>query len=288
MHERQKNLPEIIADVCLPVALYYVASNIVLYVLNLLVQMIAERFFTGGPAWVAGHASAIQVADNALAMCVGFYLVRRQFLAEAAAGGEAVLAAPRRIAAGWLHEGLKRRKNDWRSYLLLLFSGTGAALALNFAAGLIDAASHDAAYRQVADTQYAVPIWLGLTAYGIISPIIEEGIFRGILYRKCRRYLGRALPAAVLSALLFGILHANLVQGVYGFLMGLLLAWFYERYDSFLAPVLIHAASNVSVFLLSTSGVFANIRSAVIGCCICTVISIFSTVFIVKKDKKRS
>lgn len=285
MNEGRKSTLEMIADVCLPVALYYVVSNIALYLLNLAVQFIAERFFAGGLTWVLDNAPAIRVADNAAAMCIGFYFVRRQFLTETAAGGEAVLVAPRRVAAGWLREGMKQRKSDWHRYILPLIAGTGAALALNFAAGLLDAASHDAVYDQVAGTQYAVPVWLGLIAYGIVSPIVEEGIFRGILYRKCRRYLGGALPAALISALAFGLLHGNVVQGVYGFLMGLMLAWLYERYDSFLAPVLVHAASNVSVFLLSMAGVFAGTLKAVIGCCICTTLSVFGIIIIVKTVK---
>lgn len=282
MNEGRKTTLEMAADVCLPVALYYVVSNIALYLLNLAVQFIAERFFAGGLTWVLDNASAIQVADNAVAMCIGFYVVRRQFLAETAAGGEPVLVAPRRVAAGWLREGMKQRKNDWHRFILPLISGAGAALALNFAAGLLDAASHDVVYDQVAGTQYAVPVWLGLIAYGIVSPIVEEGIFRGILYRKCRRCLGSAFPAALISALLFGFLHGNVVQGVYGFLMGLMLAWLYERYDSFLVPVLVHTASNVSVFLLSLAGVFASTKSAVTGCCICAFLSIFSMMFIIK------
>ncbi|MCM1538693.1 MAG: CPBP family intramembrane metalloprotease, partial [bacterium] len=250
----------------------------------------------------------LQVADNAAAMCIGFFCVRRAFLAETAAGGEPVLAAPRRIAAAWIRDGAGKRKKDWLWYFPLLISGTCAALALNFLAGFLQAASRDAAYTQVARTQYAVPVWLGLIAYGVVSPIVEEGVFRGILYLKCRRYLGRRLPAALLSALLFGILHGNVVQGVYGFLMGLIIVWFYERYDSFLAPVLVHAASNISVFLLSAIGAsgagdgmgtdsvpasgggfsgegFADTGAAFLCCAICAAISIFSAFIIVKKKK---
>lgn len=304
MRDTQKTTLQYVADVCLPIALYYVVSNIALYLLNLIVQFVAERFFADGTAWVIRNAAALQVADNAAAMCIGFFCVRRTFLAETAAGGEPVLVKPHRMAAGWLREGMRKRKKDWYWYFPLFVSATAAALALNFLAGFVQAASYDASYTQVAQTQYAVPLWLGLIAYGIVSPLVEEGVFRGILYLKCRRYLGRKLPAALLSALLFGILHGNVVQGVYGFVMGMLIIWFYERYESFLAPVLVHAASNISVFLISlvrnrhfTKGgglggdvragdVFSNADTAVLWCIVCTGISIFSALFIVKWKKK--
>lgn len=301
MRDTRKTALFYVADVCLPIALYYVVSNLALYAVNLAVQYAAERFFADGTAWVVRNAAALQVADNAAAMCIGFFFVRRQFFTETAAGGEPVLAAPRSVAAGWMRKGVRKRKKDWFWYIPLLLSGTTAALALNFLAGLAQAVSRDAAYAQVAKTQYAVPVWLGLIAYGIVSPIVEEGVFRGIFYLKCRRYLGRRLPAALLSALLFGILHGNVVQGVYGFVMGMIIIWFYETYDSFLAPVLVHAASNVGVFLLSygnggrfdgsfgesiSGGTFAGMGTAVIWCVICTAISVFSALFIVKWKKE--
>ncbi|MBD5530892.1 MAG: CPBP family intramembrane metalloprotease [Lachnospiraceae bacterium] len=302
MHDTQKTTLQYVADVCFPIALYYVVSNIALYVINFIVQYVAERFFADGTAWVIRNAAALQVADNAAAMCLGFFCVRRAFLSETAAGGEPVLVAPRRVAAGWLLEGAQKRKKDWFWYIPLLLSGTGAALALNFLAGIIQAASRDAAYVQVAKTQYAVPLLLGLIAYGIVSPIVEEGVFRGILYLKCRRYFGRRLPAALLSALLFGILHGNMVQGVYGFVMGMIMIWFYERYDSFLAPVIVHAASNISVFLISFAnggrfdgssggsvgddGAFGSTSTTVIWCVVCAAVSVFSALFIVKWKKR--
>ena len=286
MHDPKKTALSNVADVCLPIALYYVVSNIALYVLNLIVQYVVQRIFADGAEWVIRHAAALQVADNAAAMCIGFFCVRRAFLTETTMRGEQLLIAPRKAAAGWFRDGAVRRKKDWFWYIPLIISGTGAALAINFFVGFTQAASHDAVYSQVAGTQYAVPIWLGLIAYGLISPIVEEGVFRGILYLKCRRYLGKRLPAALLSALLFGILHGNVVQGVYGFAMGMIMIWFYEWYDSFLAPVLVHAASNVSVFLLSGRESFTDSETAILWCAICAAISAFSAFVIVKRKKR--
>jgi len=54
-----------------------------------------------------------------------------------------------------------------------------------------------------------------------------------------------------ISALLFGVFHGNIVQGIYGTLMGLLIAYVYEKYDNFIAPVIIHVAANFSVYILT-------------------------------------
>ena len=56
--------------------------------------------------------------------------------------------------------------------------------------------------------------------------------------------------AIVVSALFFGLFHLNVVQGLYAFIIGLLLAYVYEKYKSIWAPILFHVAANsVSIFL---------------------------------------
>ncbi len=57
----------------------------------------------------------------------------------------------------------------------------------------------------------------------------------------------------LVSALLFGLYHMNSVQGGYGFLMGLLMAYLYEYFGSFLWPVLIHMLANSLAYLLSNT-----------------------------------
>ena len=51
-------------------------------------------------------------------------------------------------------------------------------------------------------------------------------------------------PAAILSALLFGIYHANMIQFLYAFPLGILFAWYYEKSGTLLVPVLVHISLN--------------------------------------------
>lgn len=64
-----------------------------------------------------------------------------------------------------------------------------------------------------------------LIAYSVIlAPVIEETVFRGLVFR----YARHAMPfwfANILQAALFGFVHLNLVQGIYAFAMGLFLGW---------------------------------------------------------------
>ena len=61
-------------------------------------------------------------------------------------------------------------------------------------------------------------------------------------------------PAALISAVLFGLYHGNLLQGVYAFLLGLVLAWLYERFQTLAAPWLFHAAANMTSIIAVNTG----------------------------------
>lgn len=122
-----------------------------------------------------------------------------------------------------------------------------ASLGLNVLFALTGFAEASAAYQKVAGRQYGVAFGVGLLLYGVISPLAEEVVFRGVIYNRMRRLFGRAV-GIVASGLLFGVMHGNLVQGVYGACMGMLMAYVYERQDSFFWPVLFHAAANLTVY----------------------------------------
>ena len=91
-------------------------------------------------------------------------------------------------------------------------------------------------------TEYSI-LWAVATL--ILPPIVEETIFRGLILQ----YLGRAgagfVVANLIQAVLFGVFHMNLVQGIYTALLGFLLGWLAYRYDSILVPMLLHAIFNL-------------------------------------------
>ena len=61
--------------------------------------------------------------------------------------------------------------------------------------------------------------------------------------------------AIALSALIFGVYHMNYVQGVYGFLIGCLMAYAYEYFGEFKMAVFVHVASNVLAYCLSYTSI---------------------------------
>lgn len=106
-------------------------------------------------------------------------------------------------------------------------------------------------YRQAEAVLFAPDIWLQVLLIGLLIPAAEELIFRGMSFRSLRTETG-FWAAAVLSSLLFGWFHGNIVQGVYAFFGGLLMAWGFERFGRLTAAWCVHASSNLLSLFISS------------------------------------
>lgn len=84
--------------------------------------------------------------------------------------------------------------------------------------------------------------WISFVVIAIIPAIVEEFLFRGIIYRGYRQ--ARPIRGMVYSALLFGALHMNFNQLCYAFFMGIALAVLDEVTDSLIPSMIVHCLFN--------------------------------------------
>jgi membrane protease YdiL (CAAX protease family) len=230
-----------------PFLIYMVLKTVILYSLALIISSIFN-------AWVSDNSYLISAVLNGIASLGAAGVLLKDFLNEVAIEGEVDIDKNIfRQLADYVKNGfLGYGKIDTKELVMSIVSGAILAIALNFIIGfaldLFNIGS--ASYDTVEAIQYSVPLWLGIILYGIVSPIAEEIVFRGVLYNRTKRFY--SIPRSVIfSALLFGIFHANLPQLIYGTLMGVLIALCYERNKCFAAPVFFHMAANIVVFTLS-------------------------------------
>ena len=127
-------------------------------------------------------------------------------------------------------------------------------IGFNLLFELLGVTNKSEAYTQVASQQYSAHFIVGILVFGVISPVAEELLFRGVIYGYLRRFMDLKLAIA-LSALIFGVYHMNYVQGVYGFLIGCLMAYAYEYFGEFKMAVFVHVASNVIAYCLSYTAI---------------------------------
>ncbi|MGP1462773.1 CPBP family intramembrane glutamic endopeptidase [Tannerella sp.] len=83
----------------------------------------------------------------------------------------------------------------------------------------------------------------------IAAPVLEEFIFRGIILDGLlKRY--SPTKSILVSSLLFGLVHLNPWQFVTGFIIGIFSGWVYYRTRSLSFSIIIHAAANLTGFLM--------------------------------------
>lgn len=90
----------------------------------------------------------------------------------------------------------------------------------------------------------------------LLGPIEEELTFRGVIFSSARK----AMPfwaANIFQALLFGIFHMNLIQGIYAFFIGLFLGYIAGRGGSIYFSIFLHILFNSwGTFVSSDSAIY--------------------------------
>lgn len=105
-------------------------------------------------------------------------------------------------------------------------------------------------YSELMETLLGGNVWISLVVTVILAPLAEEFLFRGITLKKAQKIMP-FMAANILQAVLFGVYHMNLIQGVYAFFLGLILGFTAEYFRSVWAAVLLHAFVNGSAEVLS-------------------------------------
>ena len=228
--------------VLFPCLLYYLAYNAAYLICIFVRSVLQERVGEGYGQWMTAHAETLTGAVSGMCMLLGILPLTSMLRGELAERN--ALTGRQQAADG--RELTKQVKNVFATVLLAL----SASLGLNILLTLTGFADSSQTYREVADRQYGVAFGIGIVLYGLVSPLAEEVVFRGVIYNRLRRFYGPVI-GVVVSGVFFGAFHGNLVQGVYGTCMGILIAYVYEWQGSFFFPVLFHAMANLAVYSIA-------------------------------------
>ena len=164
-------------------------------------------------------------------------------------------------------------------YGLILLFGAAGCVAATCLMAMAQLALYDPQYQRTAEVMYAAGLPLQLLCLGVVIPIGEELMFRGLLFKRFRERQ-RFWYSAVCSSVFFSFMHTNTTQTIYAFLLGLMLSYLYEKFGSLKAPALLHITMNTVSVLLTELGGFRWIgadpmrmaAAAIGGAFICSVV----------------
>lgn len=169
---------------------------------------------------------------------------------------------------------------SFATYVTCILGAAGAAVVCNLITAAIFTGFNDAAFDEVNEIIYNSSLITAILAGVILGPIAEELVFRGIIYRKIA-YNYNPIAAIIITSIAFGIFHGNITQGVYAFLMGLMLAYAYFVTDRILVCMLMHIAANLISFVASDILDGGNLFAIVI-CVIVIVICVINIGFMIR------
>ncbi len=265
----------------------YILRPFVLYMLVktaamlLLAIAIPSLPIAGITAWVERNSHPLSAVVNGVASLVAVSFLLKDFLIEASTTGEVDIDKGifGQMIAFVRADLSAKRKHKAVRLMLCIFLGITASLALNIMAEMAAQMSEPGSslldagrYEAVEAIQYSVPVAAGIILYGIISPIVEEIVFRGVLFQRIRKFYSMTVAVGG-SALLFGMFHGNLPQFLYGTAMGAIMAVCYMYIGSFAAPLLVHMSANLFTFLISGATEQTAVLLTPVWCVVFTVLS---------------
>lgn len=141
------------------------------------------------------------------------------------------------------------RSRPWAALVWVVIATIGTLLPAEWIyekSGLIMPEQYERLFESIMNEPW------GYAAIGLMAPLAEEMVFRGAVLRTLLQVIPskRHWTAIIISALLFGIAHFNIAQGVHAFAIGLLLGWMYYRTRSIVPGLVFHWANNSIAYAL--------------------------------------
>lgn len=121
-------------------------------------------------------------------------------------------------------------------------------VVLNFVVSVIVEALPTENYDSLMSVVLTGSFFMVFIVSGCLAPIVEEIIFRyKIISILENKYNSKV--ALIVSSLLFGLAHMNLVQSTYAFILGIVLGKVYQKEQNLLPSIIIHLTINAGSVL---------------------------------------
>ncbi|RDY30731.1 CPBP family intramembrane metalloprotease [Lachnotalea glycerini] len=229
-----------------PVGIYFLITNVVTFVF-----MAVAAFLMGIKMVNSGEVvSNVRMQEKVITL---FY--RNSMMLTALSGAITIPIIYILFKKDRTKENVQYEKGSVGLYGFIFIAAASACLGCNQLLSITKLDEIFPGFLKVQEVLYGGNIVMEILAAVILAPIIEELLFRGMVFKRLYVYVGK-MPAMLLSSLFFGIYHGNVLQGIYAFSVGLLFVFIYDKYKTLLAPILAHMFANLVSILSVETGIF--------------------------------
>lgn len=92
-------------------------------------------------------------------------------------------------------------------------------------------------------------LWATVISTVFLGPILEEYLFRGIVYHRLQKYYP-IMKSLLLTGLIFAFSHTDIWGMIYAFLFHFILTFAYEKYD-LKSSILVHMSANLASIIFT-------------------------------------
>lgn len=219
--------------------LYVVLGYIYLKEINLSAAFNGISYIEGYSESVKGCHLLVSGVAMVVTIPIMYYLMKKDYEYPLSPRNRERVFIPRKYI-----KGIKAK-----SVILPLIAGIFAALGPGrlISSLPIDGILED--YESVRETYESGYFFVQIFVLGILSPVTEEFIFRGLAFKRLKGYYDVTI-AAYISSLMFAIAHFNLIQGIYAFIMGIMFVFIYEKNGSIVHSIAMHMAANITTVVM--------------------------------------
>lgn len=138
-----------------------------------------------------------------------------------------------------------------REVLARMVLPLAAGSMLSLLAGLLEQVLHLQQYfsNETQEALFSAGLPLQVIGLGILVPVCEELLFRGVVFSRWKRCFGEKSGIWAVS-ILFALLHGNMIQFLYALPMALLLQLCLKKGKTIWSPVAFHAGANLTSVLV--------------------------------------
>ena len=175
------------------------------------------------------------------------------------------------------------KKVDIKKIVYIVLFGIGFSVFLSIFVGILN--ELNLKYMNVVtQVENINNSFIDLLIIIVLGPIYEEILYRRIIFEYLKNNYNIVI-SIVFQALVFGVAHGEIVQGIYTFILGISLALVYMYSKSLLGSIILHIVFNLMGNIipdLASIGPIVEIL-LIISAIICLILSIYNMTV---KDKK--
>ncbi len=126
-------------------------------------------------------------------------------------------------------------------------------------------------YFSIPKTKDSLKLIINIISSGLIGPIYEEILFRGIFYNKLLKF-NSPKKSLIITTICFSLIHFSPIKMLYALVLGYIFTKIYQKDNNIFSSIIIHVSANITSIFLFDYNTYLLLFSLInLLLCICII-----------------